>query len=320
MGEWNIASDVLARSRFAVSPLEETVAAIVSLHSGGVVPGLRTWAAAHRPVFREHLARNAFARQFIEAAFRPTAIADFIVTPPARSDRTFHDEVRRVRDTSAAVAVADLAKQLGGQVPDILSVPELPERAADLMEWVWTHTVRPDWPRRQRLFEADIVARTHAMSTQGWAAALEGMRPGLRWLGDGRLRINAYDNPPRDLAGAELMFIPTTASGRGWVCWDEPARYAVIYPCAGSLADTQGRTHARSLGRLLGPARASILNQLETPSSTSQLVALSGFSLGTVGGHLKVLLDAGLVRRTRSGRSVLYYRTALGDELVSPEC
>jgi DNA-binding transcriptional ArsR family regulator len=47
---------------------------------------------------------------------------------------------------------------------------------------------------------------------------------------------------------------------------------------------------------------------------------LSGFSLGTVGGHLKVLLDAGLVRRTRSGRSVLYYRTALGDELVSPEC
>ncbi|HET9860208.1 MAG TPA: helix-turn-helix domain-containing protein [Nocardioidaceae bacterium] len=40
--------------------------------------------------------------------------------------------------------------------------------------------------------------------------------------------------------------------------------------------------------------------------STSQLVALTGFGLGSVGGHLRILLDAGLVRRTRSGRSVLY--------------
>jgi DNA-binding transcriptional ArsR family regulator len=316
MGEWNIPSDVLAGSRFAVSPLEETVSAIVSLHSGGVVPGLRIWAAEHRPVFRGHLARDAFARQFIEAAFRPTSIADFIVTPPARTDRTFHDEVRRVRETPAAVAIADLAKALGGSVPSVLAVPDLPERAAELMEWVWTHTVRPDWPRRQRLFEADIVARTHALSTKGWAAALEGLRPGLRWLGDGRLRINAYANPPRDLAGAELMFIPTTASGRGWVCWDEPARYAVVYPCAGSLADTRGNAHPQALGRLLGPARASVLSQLEAPLSTSQLVVLTGFGLGSVGGHLKILLDAGLVRRTRSGRSVLYYRTALGDTLV----
>lgn len=318
MGYWKIGADVLARSRFAVSPLEETVSAIVSLHAGGTIAGLRAWAELNRPAFRARLAGDPFAAQFIEAAFRPTSIADFVVTPPSRSDKTFHDEIRRVRETPASVAIEDLAKGLGGRVPEALRVPELPARAAELMEWVWTHTVRPDWPRRQRVFEADIVARTHAMSARGWAAALERMRPGLRWLGDGRLRINAYDNPPRDLVDAELLFIPTTASGRGWVCWDEPSRYAVIYPCAGSLADTRSGTPPQALERLIGPARASILTQLETPMSTSQLVAVTGFGLGSVGGHLKVLLDAQLVRRTRAGRSVLYYRTPAGDNLITP--
>lgn len=316
MGVWNIGADVLARSRFTVSTLEETVAAVIALHRPGAAPGLRTWVAANRPVFRDRLAGDAFASELIEAAFRPRSIADFIVTPPSRHDRTFQDEIRRIRTTPAEVAIADLARNLGGPVPDRLAVPDLPARAADLLEWVWSHTVRPDWPRRRRIFEADIVARTKQLSSQGWAAALKGMRPGLRWLGDGRLRINAYDNPPRDLTTAELLFIPTTTPGHGWVCWEEPHRYAVIYPCSGLLADRETSAPPQALRRLLGPARATVLTQLETPKSTSQLVALTGFGLGSVGGHLKVLLDAQLARRSRSGRSVLYYRTAVGDRLV----
>jgi DNA-binding transcriptional ArsR family regulator len=48
------------------------------------------------------------------------------------------------------------------------------------------------------------------------------------------------------------------------------------------------------------------------------VVAVTGYTLGTVGGHLKVLLDSGLARRRRSGRSVLYYRTPAGDQLAAP--
>jgi DNA-binding transcriptional ArsR family regulator len=318
MGEWRIAADVLARSRFVVSPLQETVATVVSLARGGAVPGLRGWAAAERPAFRARLAVDPFAAMLVETAFRPTWIADFLITPPTRSDRSFQDELRRVRETPTDVALADLALPAGA-VPAELAVPDLAARAAELLDWVWTRSVRPDWPRRRRLFEADIVARTQQLSARGWAGALAGMRPGLRWLGDGRLRINAYANPPRTLDDAELLFVPTTASGRGWVCWDEPERYAVIYPCSGTLADSRTEAPPEALGRLLGPTRATILTELAAPSSTSQLVAATGFGLGSVGDHLKVLHDAGLVRRTRSGRSVLYYRTAVGDQLVASQ-
>jgi hypothetical protein len=41
------------------------------------------------------------------------------------------------------------------------------------------------------------------------------------------------------------------------------------------------------------------------------------YAVGSVGGHLKVLLAAGAVLRRRSGREVLYWRTALGDALVA---
>jgi len=71
-----------------------------------------------------------------------------------------------------------------------------------------------------------------------------------------------------------------------------------------------------ALGALLGTARAGVLCHLDTPKSTTHLVALTGQGLGSVGRHLKILLDAGLIRRRRAGKSVLYYRTNAGEALV----
>ena len=55
---------------------------------------------------------------------------------------------------------------------------------------------------------------------------------------------------------------------------------------------------------------------LATPTSTSALVAATGLPLGSVGGHLRVLLDAGLLERRRSGREVMYWRSPVGATLV----
>jgi DNA-binding transcriptional ArsR family regulator len=239
----------------------------------------------------------------------PTWLADFLCAPPEDDEQTFDDEMQRIRTASPAALRADLA----GDDPT-LDVPDLPDRIAAVLDWVWTEVVAPDWRRREQAFEADIIARTRRLSTSGWASALDDMRPGMRWLGDGQLQINVYDYPPHDLIDGRLLFIPST-SARGWVGWRRPHRYSVVYPCAGLLAE--GRpTAPDALRRLIGPARAALLTLLDNPMSTTHLVSVTGFTLGAVGNHLKVLMDAQLLRRRRAGRSVLYYRTPEGDRLI----
>jgi DNA-binding transcriptional ArsR family regulator len=81
---------------------------------------------------------------------------------------------------------------------------------------------------------------------------------------------------------------------------------------------TEPAAPRRGPGRISQP-RAGVLVLLDTPKSTTQLTALTGQGLGSVGRHLKVLLTARLVGRRRAGRSVLYHRTAAGQILVEAQ-
>jgi DNA-binding transcriptional ArsR family regulator len=320
MGWWQVNADTLAGGRFVVSPLAEVISSLKTLQRGTAAhPGERAWLDAHHPAYRERLVDDPPAAQLVRIGLGRSWNADFLTpTPTGEGEQTFGEELVRIRETPAEAARADLTVSLGGPLPAGLCRSDLPERAADLMEWVWTETVLPYWARRRRILEADVIARTAQLSQGGWAAALDGMRPGMRWLGESRLRINAYDYPPRDLAGARLMFVPVTPR-QGWFSWDAPHGYAVVYPCSGALAEAERAPVPEALGTLLGSARAGVLVLLDTPKSTTQLVALTGQRLGSVGRHLKVLLDAHLVRRRRAGRSVLYYRTDAGDVLVKAQ-
>ena len=326
MGWWQVNADTLAGSRFVVSPLAEATASLIALERGTAAhPGERAWLDAHQPAYQERLAADPVTALLVRAALGRRWIADFLTMAPTGEgeptddgEPTFGEELARMRNRSPEAARADLTVSLGGPLPAKLHRSDLPERAADLLEWVWTETVLPYWPRRRRIMEADVIARTRQLSLGGWAAALDDMRPGMRWLGEGRLQINAYNYPPRRIAGAQLLFVPVTPR-QGWVSWDEPHRYAVMYPCAGVLAQADPAPVPEALGALLGPARAGVLVLLDTPKSTTQLVALTGQGLGSVGRHLKVLLDARLVQRRRAGRSVLYYRTAAGDTLLEAQ-
>lgn len=318
MGWWQINADTLAGSRFVLSPLAEATASLMTLVRGTAAhPGERAWLGAHRPAYQERLAGDPVTALLVRAASGRRWIPDFLTpTPTGEGEPTFGEELARIRETPAEAAREDLAVSLGGPIPAGLHRSDLPERAADILEWVWSAAVLPYWARRRRIIEAEVVARTRQLSQGGWATALDDMRPGMRWLGQGRLQINVYDNPPREISGAQLLFVPVTLK-QGWVSWDIPHRYAVVYPCSGVLAEAHHMNTPEPLGRLLGHARARVLVLLDTPKSTTQLVALTGQGLGSVGRHLKVLLDAGLIARRRSGRSVLYYRAAVGAALVS---
>ncbi|WP_329411021.1 winged helix-turn-helix domain-containing protein [Streptomyces sp. NBC_00704] len=330
MGWWQVNADTLARSRFVLSPLAETFASLKLLHAGtGAHPGEHAWLRAHLPGHRARMAADPVTALLVRAGLgsweSPRAggsgrggwIADFL-TPTPREGESFEEGVARVRAADPAAARAHLRTSLAGPLPAALERDDLPERAAALLEHVWETGVRPYWERRRRVLEADVVARTALVSRGGWAAVLDSLRPGTRWLGESRFQVNPHEYPPREASGAELLFVPVTPE-TGWVAWEGRERYAVVYPCSGVLAgDREERARAvpAALGTLLGPGRAAVLVLLAAPLSTTQLVALTGQGLGSVGRHLRVLLDAGLVERRRAGRSVLYSRTPAGRTLT----
>jgi DNA-binding transcriptional ArsR family regulator len=321
VGWWQVNADTLAGSRFVLSPLAETFASLKMLHAEAAShPGERAWLHAHLPPYKQHLAADPVTALLIRSGLGREWIADFLTPTPRDDQATFEEEVERVRAVSPGAAREHLVLSLRGPLPARLDRHDLPQRAADLLSYVWEEAVRPYWARRRRILEADVVARTAQLSQGGWAAALDTLRPGTRWLGDNRLQVNAHEYPPREISGAQLFFVPVTPQRIGWVSWEEPHRYAVIYPCAGALAGGPDEAAVpASLGALLGTARAGILVLLDSPMSTSQLVAVTGQALGSVGRHLKVLLDARLVERRRAGRSVLYFRTPAGEVLVKAQ-
>ncbi|WP_399095909.1 helix-turn-helix domain-containing protein [Streptomyces sp. BBFR2] len=321
MGEWLVDAEVLARSRFVLSPLIETVATLRTL-IGHPAPARRGGAPSATEALRARLAADPFVRAWAAAGVGVRWTPDFLTRPPRHDAPAFAGELARVRATPAPEARADLATACGGRLPRALDVPDPAGRAADLLDQVWQHLVRPDWPRRSRVLEADVIGRAHRLSRHGWAAAVADLGPRTRWLGNGRLRINGADRPARDLTGADLVFVPV-GGPNGWVAWELPERYAVIYPASGTArTDDRGAAPAdpppvpKPLARLLGTNRATLLTLLGPPRSTSQLAALTGLALGSVGDHLKVLLDAGLVTRRRAGASVLYRRTPVADALL----
>ena len=311
MGVWLLNGNVLAGSRFRVSRLAETVATLnVLMGRRSNRPGQLARPDQLRAAFRNRMADDAVGRAFLTWGFRPGWLVDFLCAPPTADEETFDAEIARIREATPATLLADLAP-----ADDLaLKSADLPDRIADVLDWVWSTAVKSDWQRRQRAFDADTIARIRRLSTGGWAAALDDMRPNMRWLGGEQLQINAYDYPPQDLADGSLVFIPITGA-HGWVGWRRPDLYSIVYPCAGLMAPGES-TAPDALRRLVGAARAQLLGCLDSPMSTTQLVAATGYALGAVGNHLKILLDARLVHRRRVGRSVLYYRTPDGESLI----
>ena len=316
MGTWQIPADLLARSRFVVSPAAEVTATVRAL-ARPADSAERALAAGYREAFAAMLDAHPPRRAVLELSWKPNWIADFLCLPPLRPDMEFAEGLELIRRRGDKNIRADLQHVAQSRsLPAVLRQPGLVEHAVGLLEWVWSHTVEVDWARRQRVLQADIVSRTARLASRGWAAVLHDLGRDREWIGDGQLRINRYELPSRELdPEADLFFVPVH-SRDSWVGWDIPLRYAVYYPVTGALAQVDVRA-PDGLERLIGTNRAVVLTALSEPLSTSHLVATTGLALGSIGGHLQVLLASGMVLRRRSGREVLYWRTALGDALAA---
>ncbi|HTW20108.1 MAG TPA: winged helix-turn-helix domain-containing protein [Mycobacteriales bacterium] len=322
MGTWHIPADLLAKARFTISAKAEIICALSALVNPADATE-RAFHAAHHEAFAAMLARDRRSELIVRYSSRPPRgrqpgwLANYLCAPPERPGAGIDDEIAAVERMPEAELRADLQEAAGRPLPTTMRSARLAPVAAELMHWVWTHTVETDWQRRERILQADVIGRTSRLASHGWAAVMRDLGRDREWVGDGQLRINRYNRPTRYLpTAAELHFIPmlSNATPVGWT----RSAYAIYYPVAGRLAATDaGRSGG--LAALIGSNRAALLRHLSTPASTTHLASREGLSLGSVGNHLSVLLQAGVVARQRSGRTVLYWRTPLGDSLIAAD-
>ena len=326
----NVRNEDLTMSRFALSPLWELTQALRLLPGGSPPPDepvLRPWLLRARDRYR------ALARETDLGVIRALSPqgwgADFLAPVPASVHTTIGDLLDQVRSTPADQAQREVATALARQprvdprIERILTSDRAAGYVADVLAAAWRALLEPEWRTLRAILERDVVYRAGQLASQGWAAALTDLHADLSWQ-QGRIELSRWaTDHDADLGGRGLLFIPSVFIWpRLALSLDPPWPPALIYPARGvsALWEQPGQTGPdTALHRLLGTSRAAILLALEDPASTTQLAATLGQSLGGIGDHLAVLREAGLVARARSGRSVLYRRTPVGDALSAAE-
>jgi DNA-binding transcriptional ArsR family regulator len=315
-----LSSVALSRSRFAISPLAETIGCLIALQRGRAEPWLAPWVARHQASFRGWRTADEAACGLVPLLAATKWFPDYVAIPPPDGVHT------RLADELAVVAahtdeevraMTASAVAASWEQPDTrwLSRGNLGERVAAALEQGWARFVEPDWARRRAILERDIMYRAGLLAAYGWRRAVNDMAGKLSWAGDDAIAFSRQDYPDRWVEEDGLIFVPYTAGGGQWTC-ERPPNYALVYPAWGVAAgpDAEGTDAA---ARLLGPGRARVLRELAHPATSTQLATVLGISLGTVSDHLAVLRDSSVVAGTRAGRNVVYRLTSRGGRLLA---
>ena len=310
----------LLRTRFAIAPLMELIAAVYVVRDPARSAVHRPWVEWAGPrVAGLDLSLLEAAAPVTNHGFWPV----FVGPPPRAPHAQFTDELARVRATPLEQVVDEITHAYPGGVPSAAQVfltdPDAAlERLVEQMRAFWDAVLAPWWPRVSAALEAEISARARALVALGPQAAFTGLHQTV-WWEDGIV----YVHPTRkaaadvDLADRGLLLVPAVFTWpRVWPRTDPPWDPALVYPPPGT-ADVWRPDPPRpeALKALLGHRRAQILLELDRPACTLQLAQRMQVSAGSVNSHLFVLWQAGLVSRRREGRRVIYTRTTIGDTL-----
>ncbi|MFC0623901.1 ArsR/SmtB family transcription factor [Kribbella deserti] len=316
-----LTADDLARIRFAFSPIWETITSVRALRTNGLNSLHGPWLSRVRPI----AAGPDYS--LLTALIPPVGyIPDFITPAPPRRSTSFESGLAAIAATPHDLVVAELTK-LRHESPDgdpvideLIAAPaEALERITDALHSYWKRALEPDWSRMRALLQDDLAFRLEELASGGVNRLFRNLHPSVSFAGN-RIEIDrpfhCTDNPN---LGQGLLLVPCVFT------WPTPLSVmaaphvlTITYPPRGlgRLWESRQDTTGSPLADLVGKTRAAIVGHLDLPMSTTHLAQQLGLAAPTLSVHLGILRAAGVVDARRDGRTVLYFRTTLGDNLL----
>lgn len=329
--------DDLAATRFAVSPLAETVFALQLLRAGAAAPVNGPWLRwARRDLSQRTLSLPLLWPLLLDGRRRRP---EFLTPAPAGRAPSLAEELEAVRATAPDQVRASLSRVFGradsGWWPQ--SAVQLASRPGQTLvliaeELASAHArlIAPHWDRIRAVLDADIAHRGGILAHGGAAALFDRLHASVRWAPGGVTVTGDRPGPPHfpvtpGPTGGLVLVPSVLVWPRTTVKACSSSQTTLRYPARGTAAvwerslppDAPRQAPAEALLDLLGEPKARLVEALRCPASTAALARSLGVSASAVSQQLAVLRRSGLVDRTRCGREVLYQTSDLGLALLS---
>lgn len=317
----------LAATRFAVSPLCETIKALQLLARSDPPAVNRPWLDWARQELRRRPLRLPSLWPLLVTG-RPN-YPEFLMPAPEGRWPAFADELARLASTPGQAVRVSLRNVFGdGPWPDsarqLLERPEFGQITAEFTQ-AHDRLIAPHWERIRSVLDADIAYRTGLLASGGARALFGDMHQDVHWSG-GTLALTDRDTGTPEvwvqLGPDGLVLVPSV------LVWPDVSmgmatstQTMLEYPARGAAtvwhAIEDQAASEMAAEHLLGTVRARLLAATRSPATTTALARQFGVTPSAVSQHLAFLHRGGLIDRQRSGRSVLYQTSELGATLLS---
>jgi DNA-binding transcriptional ArsR family regulator len=317
----------LAGTRFAASPLCETVRAVLLLGDPGRAPVNRPWLDWARAQLAQASLRMPLVWPLLNNGL--DVHPEFLLPAPAGQWPSIGDELARLRATPDEAVRASL-RRVFGDGPWPQSATALDEDppgalAAIAAEFGAFHhrLIAPHWERIRAVLDADIAYRAGQLAGGGARALFADLHTELTWsdglltIDDGQERVLRAQLGPGGIVLMPSVFNwPLVSTGLA-----TSSQTSLIYPVRGvatvwRVLPGQRTSQLAATAELIGVTRARLLDTLRSPASTSALARQFAVTPGAVSQHLAALYRGRLLTRQRSGRAVLYQTSDLGLALL----
>jgi DNA-binding transcriptional ArsR family regulator len=292
------------------------------------------WDRGVPDAWRQRISRTASAEQraSVETMTKPGRARqpDCVIAPvPPGQETPLADALEQLRTTSPETLLSDLEGMYGDDLPEQWNPVEREPRrwlryyagAAGVAGSVVSQT----WTAAGRLLDREVDRVGHAVVRGRTDLLLASLHPRGKFTDDA-LWLPAIEANRYEVKAKRLVLVPMVSGAASiahdledeetvWIGYPLPGLHQLFSGGADheSLAGDAARDR---LPALMGGVRARLLRAAAQPITIGDLAAVGDWAMSSVSRHCDWLVEAGLIERTRRGRTVLVQRTMLGHELV----